>query len=102
LHLDLGERRGCELDCGVERERRELLALRLLHALGLLLGELTQAAHEVVGVAAERETKAAAAFHTSRLAVPCTCARPPPRAPRPPAAPAASPTRKETRHRPRA
>ena len=40
-----------------ERQRRELLALRLLHALGLLLGELAQAAQELLGIAAERETK---------------------------------------------
>ena len=43
-----------------ERQRRELLALRLLDALGLLLGELAQAAHELLGVAAERESEAAA------------------------------------------
>src|SRR5262249_43314729 len=40
LRLYLSERRGGELDGGVERQRRELLALRFLHVLGLLLGEL--------------------------------------------------------------
>src|SRR4051794_1293811 len=43
LHLLQG-RRG-QFDRGIERERRELLPLRLLHRLGLLLGELAQSAH---------------------------------------------------------
>jgi hypothetical protein len=34
-----------------------LLALRLLHRLGLLLRELAQTAEEILGVAAERETE---------------------------------------------
>ena len=42
LHL---RQRCCrQLDRGVQGQRRELLALRLLHRLGLLLGELAQAA----------------------------------------------------------
>ena len=40
LHLLKG--RGGEFDGRVQRQRRELLALRLLHALGLCLGELAQ------------------------------------------------------------
>src|SRR4029077_20681348 len=44
----------------------ELFALRLLDALGLLLGELAQATHEVLGVAAEGESEAAAAFHAGK------------------------------------
>ena len=59
LRLHLRERRRGQLDRGVERERRELLALRLLHVLGLLLRELAQAAHEILGIAAEGK----AAFH---------------------------------------
>src|SRR4029077_4970924 len=55
-----------QLDGRVERERGELLALRLLDALGLLLRELAQAAHEVLGVAAEGESEAAAAFHAGK------------------------------------
>ena len=54
---DLRERRRGQLDRGVQGQRRELLALRLLHRLGLLLGELAQAAQEILGVAAEREPK---------------------------------------------
>ena len=38
-----------QLDRGVQRQRRELLALRLLHRLGLLLRELAQPAHQVSG-----------------------------------------------------
>ena len=66
LHL-LQRGRG-QLDGGVERERRELLALSLLHALGLLLGELAQAAHQIVGIAAEGESETATAFHAARVA----------------------------------
>ena len=55
-----------ELDGGVQRQRRELLALRLLHRLGLLLGELAQPAEEILGIAAERETEAAAFHRVSR------------------------------------
>ena len=62
LRLDLLERRGGELDGGVERQRGELLALRLLDGLRLLLGELAQPAHDLLGVAAERESEASA-FH---------------------------------------
>ena len=68
LRLHLLQRRRGQLDGGVERERRELLALSLLHALGLLLGELTQAAHQIVGIAAERESEASTAFHAARVA----------------------------------
>lgn len=57
--LHLRQRCGGELDRGVERQRCELLALRLLHALGLLLGELAQAAHQVFRIAPEGK----AAFH---------------------------------------
>src|ERR1700751_4965361 len=57
LRLDLLERRRGQLDRGVERERCELLALCLLDALGLLLRELAQPAHEIVGVAAEWESE---------------------------------------------
>src|SRR5579871_6545408 len=45
LRLDLLERGGRELDSGVERQRRELLALRLLDGLRLRLRELAQAPH---------------------------------------------------------
>ena len=50
---DLRERRRGQLDRRVQRQRRELLALGLLHRLGLLLGELAQAAEEILRVAAE-------------------------------------------------
>ena len=56
--LDLRERRRGQLDGGVQGQRRELLALRLLHRLRLLLGELAQPAQEILGVAAERESEA--------------------------------------------
>src|SRR5712691_6019781 len=56
--LERGRR---EVDRGVQRQGRELLALRLRHRLRLLRGELLQAAHELLGIAAEREIKAA--FH---------------------------------------
>ena len=52
---DLRERRRRQLDRGVQGQRRELLALRLLHRLGLLLGELAQPAQQILGIAAERE-----------------------------------------------
>ena len=61
--LHLSERRSRQLDGRVQRQRRELLALRLLHRLRLLLGELPQPAHQVLGVAAEGESESAAAFH---------------------------------------
>src|SRR5437762_6977137 len=65
-HLHLRERRRRELDGGVERQRRELLALRLLDALGLLLGELAQAPKQILRIAAEREAEATT-FHATKL-----------------------------------
>jgi hypothetical protein len=62
LHLDLRERGGGQLDGGVQRQRRELLALRLLNRLRLLLGELAQAPQEIFRVAAQRKAEAAS-FH---------------------------------------
>ena len=62
---ELRERRRGQLDRGVQRERRELLALRLLHRLGLRLGELAEAAQEILRIAAEREAQAAA-FHAAQ------------------------------------
>ena len=62
VDLDLRERRRGQVDGGVQRERRELLALRLLHRLGLLLRELAQPAEKILWVAAEGESEAAA-FH---------------------------------------
>jgi hypothetical protein len=67
VERDLREGRGRQLDGRVQRERRELLALRLLHVLRLLLGELTQPAQQIFGVAPKRESEAAA-FHTGRVA----------------------------------
>ena len=63
----LRERGGGELDRGVQRQRRELLALGLLHRLGLLLGELAQTAEQILGIAAERDAEAAT-FHAVTLA----------------------------------
>ena len=54
--LDLAERGGGQLDRRVQGQRRELLALRLRDRLGLLLGELAQPAHQILGVTAERES----------------------------------------------
>src|SRR5205823_6040471 len=54
--LNLRERSRCQLDGGVQRQRRELLALRLLHRLRLLLSELAQPTEKILGVAAERES----------------------------------------------
>ncbi len=65
--LDLGERGGRQLYRRVQRQRRELLPLGLLHVLGLLLRELAQTAHELVRVAPERESESAA-FHGSSVA----------------------------------
>ena len=59
----LPERRRGQLDGGVQRERRELLALGLLHRLGLLLRELAQRAEELLGIAAAEREEAASAFH---------------------------------------
>src|SRR5204862_7872383 len=66
LRRHLLERRGGELDGGVQRQRRELLALGLLDRLCLLLRELAQAAQQILRIAAERE--ALAAFHGATLA----------------------------------
>src|SRR5262249_33273223 len=68
LHRHLAEGRRGQVDRRVQRQRRELLALRLLHRLGLLLRELAQAAQEILGIAAEWETKAAA-FPAPRVTV---------------------------------
>ena len=67
LDVDLLKRSRGELDGGVQRQRRELLPLGLLHALCLLFGELAQPAHDVLGIAAEGKTKAAA-FHFATVA----------------------------------
>src|SRR2546425_1237022 len=56
--LQLLERSRRELDGGVERQRRELLALRLLHRLGLLLGELAQTLQEILRITAEKREAA--------------------------------------------
>ena len=61
LYLHSLERGACQLDSRVQRQRGELLPLRLVHSLGLLLGELTQAAHQLLGVAAKG--KAESTFH---------------------------------------
>ena len=58
---DLGERRLGQVHRRRQRQGRELLPLRLLDALRLLLGELAQPPHDLLGVAAEREE--ASAFH---------------------------------------
>jgi ferritin len=55
------ERGACQLDSRVQGERGELLALRLVHSLGLLLGELTQATHQLLGITAKG--KAESTFH---------------------------------------
>ena len=56
-NLHLGQRRRGQLDGGVERQRRELLALRFLHRLRLLLRELAQTAQEILGIATERKSE---------------------------------------------
>ena len=61
LRLDLAQRGGGQLDRGVQRQRRELLALCLRDRLRLLLGELAQAAHQILGVTAKGKVEAA--FH---------------------------------------
>src|SRR5439155_26194106 len=77
LNVHAFQRGGRELDRRVQRQRRELLALRFLNRLGLLLGKLPQAAQEILWVSAERE---AAAFHgasvTIRLSRVPPCIRP--------------------------
>src|SRR5712692_6287601 len=67
--LHLRERGGRQLDRRVQRQRRELLALRLLHRLRLLLGELTQAAQQILWIAAERKAHAAL-FHALKASEP--------------------------------
>src|SRR5262245_7549724 len=123
LRLDLLERRSGELDRGVEREGGELLALRLGDALGLLLRELAETAHQVLRIAPEGESESSTSFHAPSLAVavlredsvrrpspslsvtravPCSPARPRLRAPRPPAEQPASRRRTASRSRRRA
>ena len=67
-YLDLGQGRRAELDGGVQRQRRELLALGLLHRLRLLLGEFAQATKEILGITAEREAERATTLHPGTLA----------------------------------
>src|SRR5581483_6885328 len=67
LHLHLLQRRRGQLHRGVEGQRRELLALRLLDAFCLALGELAQPAQQILRVAPERESEASA-FHATTLA----------------------------------
>jgi bacterioferritin B len=57
LDLHLLEGGGGQLDSSVEREGRKLLALRLVHGFSLPLRELAQAAHQILRIAAERETE---------------------------------------------
>src|SRR5207237_9932998 len=93
LRLHLLQRGSGQLDRRVEGEGRELFPLRLLDVLRLLLGELAQAAHEILWIAAEGESESAT-FHPARVAAPrsstsaepCGCAprrRPAPRPNRP-------------------
>ena len=49
-----------------KRQCGELLALRLVHGLGLLLGELAEPSQELLGVTAERKSEAT--FHALTLA----------------------------------
>ena len=65
--LHLRERRRRQFDRGVESQRRELLALGLLDRFRLLLGELTQALEQILGITTEREIETAA-FHALTLA----------------------------------
>ena len=65
LDLHLTERGGRELDCRRERQGRELLALRLLHGLGLLLGEFAERTEEILGIPAAEREEAATAFHAT-------------------------------------
>ncbi len=55
--------RAGQLDRGVQRQRRELLALGLGDRLRLACRELLQVLHQLVGIAAERESETA--FHAS-------------------------------------
>ena len=73
LSLHLAESGGGELYRRVERQRRKLLALRLGDRLGLLLGELAEPAHQIVGIAAHRETETT--FHAPTVAIPCSSTR---------------------------
>src|SRR5262245_5668462 len=81
LRLDPRQRRGGQLVRRVQRQRGELLALGLGYRLRLLLRELAQAAHQVLGITPERKAEAAL-FHALTVAVtrgrPCN--RPPRRA----------------------
>ena len=60
------QRGGGEIHRSVERQRRKLLALRFLHRLGLLLGELAETTQEILGISPERKTEAAT-FHALRV-----------------------------------
>ena len=57
LDLQAFQRRAGQLHGRVERERGELLPLRLVDGLGLALGELAQPAHELLGIAPERKAE---------------------------------------------
>jgi bacterioferritin B len=46
-----------QIDGGVQRQRGELLALRLVHGLGLALREFAQAAHQLLRIAAKRKAE---------------------------------------------
>jgi bacterioferritin B len=61
FHVQLLQSRGRQLNGRVQRQRRELLTLRFVHGLGLLLRKLSQASHELLGIAPEREAKST--FH---------------------------------------
>ena len=76
--LDLPECGRRQVDRRVERQRGELLALGVGYRLGLALGELTQAAQQVLGISTERKPEAAAAFHAVSLAQACNWPRPRP------------------------
>ena len=68
LHGHLPEGGGRQVDRGVQGQRRELLALRLLNRLRLLLGELAEAAQEILGISSERKAEAAS-FHEASVTV---------------------------------
>ena len=65
--LHLAKRRRSELDRSRERQGRELLALRLLHGIRLLLGELAERAEEILGIAPAEREETAAAFHRREI-----------------------------------
>ncbi len=52
-----------QLDRRVQGQRRELLALRLVHRRSLLLRELAQTAQEILGIAAERKLNPPSMVH---------------------------------------